>query len=543
MKMLSLIFLAVLLSVATATVPPQAFWAAYRTQMKKDFQNFAFLPHKDEIKLEGLDFVEGGYAKKVATFYSGLHGTTKHNPITDDGLFIFAGVGSTTTQAIEVSYDLKGNGGGKSEGIAESVVTADTLGGSFGAKDPSVDDTKAQALLANLLHRQKVYAETKNVARETVPVIFGKSISDGLNEELTPEFRVGQLIKLVEIDLKWLTDKTPGKPGYALQLLVYAAKALRSRQAAGPSYISEFYLQPKLPSFTHAAKAAPNFGVWFVRNLHLNKAMVQANQNDAQVELPGVNGIGAGKWSPIQAVGDVGGGTTRTIVVWKGDSQGHPGFGKEDGRTANELYEMAQKAGAGNPPSNARADFIAALNKASEIEDKPKKWKAVLSVLATKDYITALNAANNIGDTTKKWEAIGVALAEVIHAEMEFAGIDVGLKLQSKLPIVVLQTGAMRRDYFNPPDALGKGDTLRNGKESIFGKAAAHSAYDDEYYYYGDEDYDYDEYDEGYDDDEYSLYEEAAANMKRAREEFRIAQQLMKWKGRGNSRLLNRYYH
>jgi len=259
------------------------------------------------------------------------------------------------------------------------------------------------------------------------------------------------------------------------------------------------------------------------------------------VKLPGVNGIGGNKWDPIQAVGDVGGGATRTIVIWQGDSQGHPDFGKEDGRTANALYEMAQQAGDRNPPNNA--DFMTALDKASKIAESKKKWKAVLSVVATKDYITALDAASKIADTKKRWEAIGVALAEVIHAEMEFAGIDVGLKLQSKLPIVVLQTGAMRRDYFNPPDALGKGDTLRNGKESIFGKAAAHSAYDDEYYYYGDEDYDYDEYDEGYDDDEYSLYEEAAANMKRAREEFRIAQQLMKWKGRGNSRLLNRYYH
>jgi len=54
----------------------------------------------------------------------------------------------------------------------------------------------------------------------------------------------------------------------------------------------------------------------------------------------------------------------------------------------------------------------------------------------------------------------------------------------------------------------------------------AYDQYEDEQYDY-DEDYDYDQSD----DDAYSLYEQAAVNLKRAKEEFRIAQQLRKWKG------------
>jgi len=56
---------------------------------------------------------------------------------------------------------------------------------------------------------------------------------------------------------------------------------------------------------------------------------------------------------------------------------------------------------------------------------------------------------------------------------------------------------------------------------------------DDQYVYdqYDDEQYDYDQ-DYDYDDDAYFLYEQAAANLKKAKEEFRIAQQLRKWKGR-----------
>jgi len=54
----------------------------------------------------------------------------------------------------------------------------------------------------------------------------------------------------------------------------------------------------------------------------------------------------------------------------------------------------------------------------------------------------------------------------------------------------------------------------------------AYDQYEDEQYDY-DEDYDYDQSD----DDAYSLYEQAAINLKKAKEEFRIAQQLRKWKG------------
>merc|ERR1712165_599146 len=98
---------------------------------------------------------------------------------------------------------------------------------------------------------------------------------------------------------------------------------------------------------------------------------------------------------------------------------------------------------------------------------------------------------------------------------------------------------------------------------SIAGKPdAAHVIFGEDYNDYSGqydggyfEDYDYDEYDdedyyvddyddEGYDEyDDYSLYEQAAVNLKRAREEFRVAQQLMEWKGRGDSRLLRRYYN
>jgi len=116
----------------------------------------------------------------------------------------------------------------------------------------------------------------------------------------------------------------------------------------------------------------------------------------------------------------------------------------------------------------------------------------------------------------------------------------------------------MRAEYFK-----FNADTSIIGVDKM---SAAHSAYYDNFeygyydgyyddgYYDDDQDYDYgdydedyygNEYDEGYEsyDDEYSLYEQAAVNLKRAREEFRVAQQLMKWKGRGKSRLLGRYHH
>jgi len=545
MKMLSLIFLSVLLNVATATNPPQAFWAAYRTEMKKGFENFAFLPHVDEITLEAKDFVEGGYAKKVATYYS-PKGPTEVNPITDQGpgVFIFAGVGSTTTQAIAVEYDLTKHHE-VSHGVSKSVtsVKGKTLGQSFGAKDPTVAGSQAQQLLADLLHTQKTW-DKKSEGTNTVPVIFGKSLSSGLKSGVSPD---GQLKRL--IDINEMKDLESGQAGTALKLLVIAAKTeyelnrefitRKIQKDEKIPYITEFYLQPKV-GFNHDAGAFPNFGVWFVRTLNHNK-----NANEAaQVLLPGVNGKGDGKWDPIKAVGDVGGGTTRTIVKWK--DNGGVDFGKEDGLTANKLYEMAITAGEGNAPTFAsvyKKGYGAALAAAYAGAGVDKKWKSILSIMETNKYITALRAAS--GNDNEKWAAIGVALAEVIHSEMEIAGVGLyadGWK--SKLPIVVLQTGAMRRDYFNPAenDEAGKADALRK-PESIMGKSAAHSAYYDEYYYYGDQDYDYDEYDEGYDDDEYSLYEEAAANVRRAREEFRIAQQLRNWKGRGNSRLLSRYYH
>jgi len=545
MKMLSLIFLSVLLNVATATNPPQAFWAAYRTEMKKGFENFAFLPHVDEITLEAKDFVEGGYAKKVATYYS-PKGPTEVNPITDQGpgVFIFAGVGSTTTQAIAVEYDLRQANAERSHGVSHSVTSVEgkTLGQSFGAKEDSVAGKEAQQLLADLLYTQKTWAEKKSVERNTVPVIFGKSLSSGLKSGVSSN---GQLIRLIDIDED--NHLQSDQAGKALELLVVAAKKdhelkkVFSEKHKKPleSFVTQFYLQPKV-GFKHDAGAFPNFGVWFVRTLNHNK-----NANEAaQVLLPGVNGKGDGKWDPIKAVGDVGGGTTRTIVKWK--DNGGVDFGKEDGLTANKLYEMAITAGEGNAPTFAsvyKKGYGAALAAAYAGAGVDKKWKSILSIMETNKYITALRAAS--GNDNEKWAAIGVALAEVIHSEMEIAGVGLyadGWK--SKLPIVVLQTGAMRRDYFNPAenDEAGKADALRK-PESIMGKSAAHSAYYDEYYYYGDQDYDYDEYDEGYDDDEYSLYEEAAANVRRAREEFRIAQQLRNWKGRGNSRLLSRYYH
>merc|ERR1712130_887052 len=113
--------------------------------------------------------------------------------------------------------------------------------------------------------------------------------------------------------------------------------------------------------------------------------------------------------------------------------------------------------------------------------------------------------------------------------------------------IAVYQTGIMRADYFQK---------YRTGEQSII-PAEAHMIFGDDYGDYGylgdddedfDYDYDYEDYyvdeydDEGYDEyDDYSLYQQAAVNLKRAREEFRVAQQLMKWKGRGNSRLMRRY--
>jgi len=549
MKMLSLIFLSVLLNVATATNPPQAFWAAYRTQMKEGFENFAFLPHVDEITLEAKDFVEGGYAKKVATYYS-TNGPTDVNPITDKGpgVFLFAGVGSTTTQAIAVEYDLTKHHE-VSHGVSHSVTSpaGKTLGQSFGAKDPTVARKQAQQLLADLLHTQKAW-DKKSAGTNTVPVIFGKSISSGLKSGVSSN---GQLIRLIDIDED--DDVESGQAGTALKLLVIAAKTdyelnqqfiKRGIQKSEKTpYITKFYLQPKV-GFKHDAGAFPNFGVWFVRTLNRNKEL-KANIANQKL-LPGVNGKGPQQWAPIKAVGDVGGGTTRTIVKWK--DNGGVDFGKEDGLTANKLYETAIKVGEGNAQDFATVygkDYNAALAAAYQEEDIKKKWKSILSIMVTKDYITALGAASVKGDN-EKWKAIGVALAKVIHSEMEIAGIEKPWtdEWRGKLPIVVLQTGAMRRDYFNPAenDAAGKQDALRK-PESIMGKSAAHSAYYDEYYYHGDQDYDYDEYDEGYDDDEYSLYEEAAANVRRAREEFRIAQQLRNWKGRGNSRLLSRYYH
>jgi len=69
--------------------------------------------------------------------------------------------------------------------------------------------------------------------------------------------------------------------------------------------------------------------------------------------------------------------------------------------------------------------------------------------------------------------------------------------------------------------------------------------YDDEELY-DDQDYDFGYFDDGEygyyedyyydqnDDDAYSLYEQAAVNLKKAQEEFRIAQRLKKWKGRRN---------
>merc|ERR1712113_144621 len=122
--------------------------------------------------------------------------------------------------------------------------------------------------------------------------------------------------------------------------------------------------------------------------------------------------------------------------------------------------------------------------------------------------------------------------------------------------VAVFQTGMMRYDYF---------ERYKDQKtKSIIGETSpAHMIFGDDYGDYGydenfDYDYGYDEYhdydaydddyyvddydDEGYDEyDDYSLYEQAAVNLKRAREEFRVAQQLMKWKGRGDSRLLRRY--
>jgi len=546
MKMLSFIFLSVLLNVATASIPPQAFWTAYRTEMKKGFENFAFLPHVDEITLEAKDFVEGGYAKKVAAFYSGSGGTDV-NPITDQGpgVFIFAGVGSTTTQAIAVEYDLTEIHAERSHGASHSVTSVEgtTLGRSFGAKDPSITQRKAKQLLVDLLHTQKTWADKKSVERNTVPVIFGKSLSEGLKKRDEPK---GQLIKLIDIDAD--TDLEPNQAGGALKLLVIAAKKdhelkeiLRGthpnekEKEKGPdhkekpliSLISQFYLQPYV-EFEHDAGAFPNFGVWFVRNLHENKVKAEANSGK-QKELPGVDGTGAHKWAPIQAVGDIGGGATRTIVKWH-DREKKAKFGKQRGQTVNALYAMAKEAGAGQPPKYAEPG-----NRRSK--------EAILSIPLDKVYIRALSAASKITDMEERWEAIGVALAQIIHSEMESAATEVSGDEQwpSKLPIVVLQTGAMRRDYFNPEEDILSLSWRR--PTSIIGQSAAHSAYYDEYYYYGDQDYDYDEYDEGYDDDEYSLYEEAAANVRRAREEFRIAEQLRNWKGRGNSRLLSRYYH
>jgi len=546
MKMLSFIFLSVLLNVATASIPPQAFWTAYRTEMKKGFENFAFLPHVDEITLEAKDFVEGGYAKKVAAFYSGSGGTDV-NPITDQGpgVFIFAGVGSTTTQAIAVEYDLTEIHAERSHGASHSVTSVEgtTLGRSFGAKDPSITQRKAKQLLVDLLHTQKTWADKKSVERNTVPVIFGKSLSSGLKSGVSSN---GQLIRLIDIDED--NHLQSDQAGKALELLVVAAKKdhelkkVFSEKHKKPleSFITQFYLQPKV-GFNHDAGAFPNFGVWFVRTLKRNKDL-KANIANQKL-LPGVDGKGPPKWSPIEAVGDVGGGTTRTIVKWK--DNGGVDFGKEDGLTANKLYETAITAGEGNKPNFAsvyKKDYNAALAAAYQEEDIKKKWKSILSIMVTKDYITALGAASVKGDN-EKWKAIGVALAKVIHSEMEIAGIEKPWtdEWRGKLPIVVLQTGAMRRDYFNPEEDILSLSWRR--PTSIIGQSAAHSAYYDEYYYYGDQDYDYDEYDEGYDDDEYSLYEEAAANVRRAREEFRIAEQLRNWKGRGNSRLLSRYYH
>jgi len=99
-------------------------------------------------------------------------------------------------------------------------------------------------------------------------------------------------------------------------------------------------------------------------------------------------------------------------------------------------------------------------------------------------------------------------------------------------------------------EKLGIDDPTNAARDANFGDYYQSGYQDDGYYgddyddgYYDDEDYYYAEDDEGYDDDEYSLYEEAAINLKRAREEFRIAQQLLRWKGRGNQRLLGRYHH
>jgi len=116
----------------------------------------------------------------------------------------------------------------------------------------------------------------------------------------------------------------------------------------------------------------------------------------------------------------------------------------------------------------------------------------------------------------------------------------------NKWPLIVYQTGEMRAVYFEKYKSADKSIINENpqmpaafGAHLVFGDDYADYSYFsgrfDEYY----DDYDYDEYEY---DDEYSLYEQAAVNLKKAREQFRVAQQLIKWKGRGNSRLLGGYY-
>merc|ERR1712113_411454 len=93
--------------------------------------------------------------------------------------------------------------------------------------------------------------------------------------------------------------------------------------------------------------------------------------------------------------------------------------------------------------------------------------------------------------------------------------------------VAVFQTGMMRYDYF---------ERYKDQKtKSIIGETSpAHMIFGDDYGDYGydenfDYDYGYDEYHDYDEYDDYSLYEQAAVNLKRAREEFRVAQQLMKW--------------
>merc|ERR1719361_2651095 len=229
----------------------------------------------------------------------------------------------------------------------------------------------------------------------------------------------------------------------------------------------------------------------------------------------------------IEAVGDVGGGGDRTVVKWYNDNEeGKPQFGKSGSQSANDLYGFAKQAGQGQFDRAAAPTVTAKSN--------------------YDNYFGKLEDSQKLTKSNKKWSAIGAALAECLYEDVENAAKSskisekIPIKIGKKIPLLVLQTGAMRRDYFKAHPEENKSIM---GPELIAPAHSAHYADEYDYGYYSDQDYDYEDYEEGYDDGEYSLYEEAAANLKRAREEFRVAQQLMKWKGRGNSRLLRRYRH